>query len=126
MKKILLLLFTASIFSACNTIDGDKVVEGNTWKLIETRLSIGGPAEYVPADRDETIEFIANSKVRNNNGWCGEGSETVVDYSENGTIHTNCNGSGSLVFEIKDGFLILRNPDCIEACDYKYEKVGTR
>lgn len=123
MKKILLLLFTATIFYACNSIDGDKTEEGNTWELVETRVSIGGPAEFVPADRDETIEFLANSRVRNSNGWCGEGSETTVNYSEDGIINTSCNGSGSLVFEIIDGYLIIRNPACIEACDYKYERV---
>ncbi len=127
MKKLLLLICTTTLFFACN-ISGEKDRnEGvEIWKLVETKVSIGGPAKYVPADREEFIEFLPDSKVRNSNGWCGEGSETEVTYSEDGIINTNCQGSGSLVFEMKDDFLIIRNPACIEACDYKYEKVASR
>lgn len=125
MKKgILPIVFILSILvSGCFTAKEENSVVESRWQLIETRVSIGGPAEYVPADKEEIIEFLADSRVRNSNGWCGEGSETVVSYSEDGTINTNCNGSGMLLFEIIDDYLILRNPSCIEACDYKYERV---
>jgi len=125
MKKILLLLCIASSFLACD-ISGEKdeIKAGEKWKLIETRVSMGGPAEYVPAETEEYIEFLTDSKVRKSNGWCGEGRETIVTYSEDGTIHTNCNNSGTRIFKFEGGFLILRNPNCIEACDYKYARVG--
>lgn len=127
MKKIFILFCTTTIFLACN-ISGEKegIEKGETWKLIESRVSIGGPAEYSPVDHEEFIEFLSDSKVRKSNGWCGEGSPTEVRYSENGTIFTNCNGSGTIVFKKEGDHLILRSPNCIEACDYKYEKVAAR
>ena len=124
MKKILILLCTVSLFLACN-ISGDKdsIEADEKWKLIETRVSIGGAAEYSPAEYEEFIEFLADTKVRKSNGWCGEGSPTEVEYSEEGTIFTNCNGSGTVVFKIEGDHLILRGSNCIEACDYKYKRV---
>lgn len=124
MKKGILsvVLLLSVLFTGCFSANEENSLVESRWKLIETRVSIGGPAEYVPVDRVEFIEFLADSKVRNSAGWCGEGSVTVVGYSD-GTIQTNCNGSGTMLFEIDGEFLILRNPACIEACDYKYERV---
>ncbi len=117
------MMLLSVLFTGCFSASEENSLVESRWKLIETRVSIGGPAEYVPADRVEFIEFLADSKVQNSAGWCGEGSETVVSYSIDGTIKTNCNGSGTMLFEMEGEFLILRNPSCIEACDYKYEKV---
>lgn len=125
MKKVILplVVILSILVSGCFSPTEDSLFESR-WKLVETRVSIGGPAEYVPAETEEYIEFLTDSKVRKSNGWCGEGTETVVSYSEDGTIHTNCNNSGTMLFEREGEFLILRNPSCIEACDYKYERVG--
>ena len=122
-KAILPFVFILSILvSGCFSASEDSLVESR-WKLVETRVSIGGPAEYVPAEAEEYIEFLNDSKVRKSNGWCGEGTQTEVSYSEDGTILTNCNNSGAMLFEMDGDHLILRNPNCIEACDYKYEQV---
>lgn len=125
MKKTILLFIATAVLSACGSSNGEKIVEGNTWKLIETRVSIGGPAEFTPVTNTEFIQFLSNSEVIKSNGWCGEGRERTVIYSEEGIIYTNCNGSGELLFEIKEDIMIVRNPACIEACEYKYKKVAT-
>lgn len=124
MKKAIIpiVLFLNILVSGCFSATEDSFLESR-WKLVETRVSIGGPAEYVPTETEEYIEFLADSKVRKSNGWCGEGIQTEVSYSEDGTINTNCNNSGKMVFERDGEFLILRNPNCIEACDYKYQQV---
>ena len=125
MKKSIfpIVMVLSILLSGCFSANEDLLVESR-WKLVETRVSIGGPAEYVPVETEDYIEFLADSKVRKSNGWCGEGNETIVSYSNDGVINSNCEGSGTLVFELEDDFLIVRNPSCIEACDYKYEKVG--
>lgn len=127
MKKaiILIVLVINIIFTGCFSASEDSLIESR-WKLVETRLSIGGPAEYVPAETEEYIEFLADSKVRKSNGWCGEGTQTEISYSADGVINTNCNNSGTVLFEIDGDHLILRNPNCIEACDYKYKRVSGR
>ena len=124
-KKLIIMPLLSILFTGCFSANEENSLVESRWKLIETRVSIGGPAEYVPADHEEFIEFLSDSKVRNSNGWCGEGSETVVGYSDDGTIQTNCIGTGTILFTKEGEFLILRNPACIEACDYKYEKVDS-
>ena len=125
MKKTILLFIATVVLSACGSSNEEKIVEGNTWKLIETKVSIGGPAEFTPVTNTEYIQFLSNSEVIKSNGWWGEGRERTVIYSEDGIIYTNCNGSADLLFEINDDIMIVRNPACIEACEYKYKKVAT-
>ncbi len=124
MKKAIFLItiILCILLAGCFSANEDSLIESR-WKLVETRVSIGGPAEYVPAETEEYIEFLSDSQVRKSNGWCGEGRATTVSYSQEGTIQTNCNNSGTMLFEKNGEFLILRNPSCIEACDYKYEQV---
>jgi len=125
MKKNYLIFIATALSIACGSSNEEKIVEGNTWKLIETKVSIGGPAEFTPVSNTEYIQFLSNSEVIKSNGWCGEGRERTVIYSEDGTIYTNCNGAGELLFEIQEDIMIVRNPACIEACEYKYKKVAT-
>ncbi|QED37721.1 hypothetical protein FK178_08290 [Antarcticibacterium arcticum] len=124
MRKIILCCVAAFMLSSCESLESDKVKEGSSWKLIEKKVSIGGPAEFTPVSESEYIQFLSNSEVIKSNGWCGEGRERTVIYSKDGTILTNCNGSGKLLFTIEKDIMIIRNPACIEACDYKYKKVS--
>ncbi|CAM4242236.1 hypothetical protein [Gillisia limnaea] len=124
MKKLVLTcLLTAFIaFSGCNSAEENLPAEGIAWELVETKVSIGGLTEFTPTDKIESIEFLSNNKVRNTNGWCGEGSPQIAEYAE-GVITTNCNRTGKLNFKIDGTIMIVSNPACIEGCDYKYQKV---
>lgn len=124
MRKSFLYLIALNIlFVGCNSTEKEGITEGSIWKLIETRVSPGGQVEFTPTNEVEFIEFQKNNEVRKNSGWCGDGSSNVVSYDEDGTIFTNCNISGTLNFEITGDIMIIKNPACIEACDYKYERV---
>ena len=126
MKKGILSIFVilSMVVSGCFSANEEDSVVESRWKLIETRISPGGHVEFTPTDKEEIIEFLPNFKVRNSNGWCGGGSNDTVSYSEDGVIHTNCNGDSKILFEISGDIMIARGSTCIEACDYKYERVG--
>ncbi|CAN5332428.1 hypothetical protein BH23BAC2_BH23BAC2_27460 [soil metagenome] len=124
MKKIVLFSILCFLFFSCISTGDENIVEGNTWKLIETRVSIGGAAEFTPTKDYEIIQFLPNNRVWKSNGWCGEEEAGTINY-ENNTFQTNCEQSDKLLFEIEGDIMIVRNPSCIEACDYKYQREET-
>lgn len=125
MKKGILFIAVclSFYFVGCFSATEDERIVESRWKLIETRISPGGHVEFTPTEQEEIIEFLPDLKVKNSNGWCGDASNDTVTYSEDGVIHTNCNGGGDRLFEINGDIMIVRGSNCIEACDYKYRRV---
>ncbi len=125
MKNIFYLVFVFTIvFTSCdskgtNDENGEVISQ---WELIETRISPGGIVEFTPTEEEEIIEFLADFKVRNSNGWCGDPDKSTVSYSGEGEIFPECPNGGTLLFEIEGDIMIMRGSTCIESCDYKYKR----
>lgn len=110
-----------AFLSASCSVDIDDTQEVlSTWRLIETRISEGGEASFVPTEIDEVITFYTNSKIMRNTAWCTDSDNFFADYSLDGEIFTSCSATASLNFVIDGDIMILSNPSCIEVCEYKY------
>ncbi len=124
MKRAVLAGLFAVLFTvtACNTVGESSLEVNSRWELVESKVSIGGPAQFTPTDQVEFVEILSSNEIRNTNGWCGEGEPTTAPYAS-GVININCNMNSVLNFSIDDDIMIISNPACIEGCEYKYRRV---
>lgn len=135
MKKLLLLLMTATLFTSCNNDDDAPTQEvsliGN-WRLIELLADPGdGSGTFQPITSDKTLTFNSNGEITSNQSLCNllnndptSNSGTYSTITGNINVPSCFNNSPlSIGFEISnEGNLIIAYP-CIEGCMEKYIKV---
>lgn len=126
MKKLLLLLLAFN-FLACDKDDSLNTSEiTGVWKLSETYMSPGGPAEWEATNIDKRISFMPDGTFYSNYDLCNLIPQNVPsegNYSlENGEIMVeNC--SNIIRFELDNRTLQLEYL-CIEPCLERYVKIA--
>lgn len=137
MKKILLLLVTATLFISCKSDDETSTPEdvsliGN-WRLIEYLADPGdGSGIFLPIDSDKTVTFNPNGEITSNYSLCNmyvitEPQNSSGTYSTtSGMIEIpNCYDTEprNLSFEISEEGNLILHYLCIEGCSEKYIKI---
>lgn len=139
MKKLLSILFIASIMLSCSSDDNNTVNPDltGTWNLSEINNDPGdGSGEFVDAKSNKVLNFKGDYTITSNGSLCentvnsdssSSGTyEMDSDSSLKGTIKSSgCNNQSSQItevhFEIKGSILYVYYP-CIEGCTAKYTK----
>lgn len=136
MKKATLLLlngiFLISLACQKKQSSGQTTLTG-TWKFTESYFSIGGPANWRPADPPgQTITFNADGRFQHSGGIFNTYSEfQQVDSVTIRLIPTTRSSiAPEFRFTIDGGGDVLTltptNPVCIEGCAYRFERIFIR
>jgi hypothetical protein len=130
MKQLLVLLFSAVLFHACekdDQITGTYII--GKWELTEVLADPGdGSGTFQSVNSNKIIEFHTDGTISSNGSICDMSLEaneaSIGTYSlEDYTISpAGCSYSPlKITFEFQNSYLILNYP-CIEPCRAKYKK----